>query len=77
MPEDQARLRVLDDRARGKVLQDEVVHHGGVSGRDVQEVVRASCDVEHLDHTWQMRGNWPRTSKSVRGDGPACASMMA
>src|SRR5665647_2836170 len=55
MPEDEARLRVLDGRARGKVFEDEVVQRGRVSGRDVQQVVRSSGDVEHLDHARQVR----------------------
>lgn len=52
MPEDEAGLRVLDGRARGKVLEDDVVQRGG----DVQQVIRSSGDVEHLDHARQVRG---------------------
>ena len=47
---------MLDGRARGEVLEDEVVQRGRVSGRDVQQVVRSSGDVKHLDHARQVRG---------------------
>src|SRR5450759_1702569 len=56
MPEDKTRLRMQDGRARGKVLEDEVVQGGRVSGRNVQQVVRPSGDVEHLDNARQVGG---------------------
>src|SRR5664280_727530 len=57
MPEDQARLGVLDDGASGEVLKDEVVQCGGVSSRYMQQVVRSPGDVKNLDHTGQVGGN--------------------
>src|SRR5665811_2385289 len=57
MLEDQTRLGVLDHRTGGEVLEDEVVQSGRVSGRDVQQVVRSSGNVKHLDHARQVRGN--------------------
>src|SRR5665811_2495693 len=57
MLEDQTRLGVLDHRTGGEVLEDEVVQSGRVSGRDVQQVVRSSGDVKHLNHARQVRGN--------------------
>src|SRR5664280_1365246 len=57
MPEDQTRLGMLNDRACGEVLKDEVVQRGRVGGRNVQEVISPSSDVKHLYHPGKMRGN--------------------
>src|SRR5450631_3531638 len=57
MLEDEARLRMLDGGAGGEVLEDEVVQSGRVGRGDVQQVVRPTGDVEHLDHARQVRGN--------------------
>src|SRR5665811_2613036 len=43
--------------AASDVYKRQVVQSGRVSGRDVQQVVRPSCDVEYLDHARQVRGN--------------------